>query len=556
MRGRGRGRGDGGTPAGPAAAGGGDGGTPAGPAGAAAAAGGGDGDTPAGPAAAGGGDGGTPAGPAAGDGGPDAGIRARDMDLWVEPVELDNGKYVYRLCPRPEDDQETPQDGPRRIHQIRLRITGVDPGCGAHLFHATVVGMGPLGCTRQPEVPPGRFVVKVSTDNHRTARGLRRQRRDLQQRQQRHHSALQTQQATLTGMPTNVRQPRVLTPQACAARSATGMGAMADVYACRAHRTGQLRVHIMTAREYDRVCQQLAFGESTAKGKWARRFERVLRSSKTKHLLRRAIANKAMPLVSVVGMGDAAAGHGSSVPRPHTAPVARILELLTSRYHNVYIMLIDEHRTSKTCSRCGDPANNLVTVGRRGTNHFLRRCKQCCLVKHACSHHPQRHAPSDMDTDSGSDSSSEGQHDDDEEEDEEDEEDEDEEDEEDEEDDDDDDDDDDEDWVPERATVQEGGDSAAEAEAEAGDTSAGTSKAIAGLIVQRDVNASRNICVKAICEIFPDGNISDLQKINKAMDRRTRKATRQKGQAQPDAAPAAAQPDSAAAPAVAQPDAD
>jgi hypothetical protein len=38
---------------------------------------------------------------------------------------------------------------------------GAPAATSIRFVHATVVGMGPLGCTRQPDVPPGRFVVKV-----------------------------------------------------------------------------------------------------------------------------------------------------------------------------------------------------------------------------------------------------------------------------------------------------------------------------------------------------------------------------------------------------------
>jgi hypothetical protein len=427
-------------------------------------------------------------------------------------------------------------------------------------------GAGQKGCTLGQ--PPG-TILRASSRDHLNGMGVNRDGQQRERRQRANAAGLAQETSTVhEQMATGGRHAGLLTPQGCAARSATCSGIIANVYSGRAQRTASLARHILTDKQYHRTCQKLAWGDATATGKWGRRFQAALQSvlhaegcfqaalraaqrtvqdgeplsellqpllNETDSLDERPLLHRqalfaARPKLCVVGMGAAAAGHGSTISRMYTAPVVALADFLWRCYRSTVVVVhVCEYRTSQTCSRSLDATHVLVGVRRSGAKHFLKMCKQCCYLEDACDHFWLRCADSegsggssgggsgdcgDGDDDGAvssgsgySDSSGSGYSDSDS----------------------------DDTWSP-RSTpmssedddvasgklLQDGGGSGAE-EAASDNSSAPDKVVICPLVVQRDVNASRNILKKLLCMILPRNVVvTDKSDIYAAMDRSTR----------------------------------
>jgi hypothetical protein len=141
------------------------------------------------------------------------------------------------------------------------------------------------------------------------------------------------------------------------------------VHGSHAARQWRLRRHCLQRREFHRLAQQFLYGAATVRGKWLSAQPRG------------PVVDK--PSLAVLGMGNASTGHNSPISGRQMAPVVSLCDFVRREYaagnSSVFLVMVDEWRTSKVCSRCWRPQLQQYRVGPRGAK------EQCWKLKH-CHH--------------------------------------------------------------------------------------------------------------------------------------------------------------------------
>jgi len=141
------------------------------------------------------------------------------------------------------------------------------------------------------------------------------------------------------------------------------------VYDSMQHRRWRLRVYQAREREWHRLAQQLAWGYTTARGKWSRGSPRTA----PRHTQR--------PEAVVIGWGSAS-WEGSALSRRMLGPSKSFNRFMRANYShfNVHILMVDEYCTSAVCTCCcrTDDKRGFSFSSRDGKKHFRPHKLQVC----------------------------------------------------------------------------------------------------------------------------------------------------------------------------------
>jgi hypothetical protein len=144
--------------------------------------------------------------------------------------------------------------------------------------------------------------------------------------------------------------------------------AAADVFSSKGERQWRFRRHMLQQRQTERVVQEMLFGGTAVNGRFNKQHAKVKR-----------------PKVVVFGVGNA--GHGwqgitpwqhSAISRRGTPPTRKLIDYIRRCYPEVCLIVVDEFRTSKVCSRCGQLSLEAYEVGPDNAPHKLRACHGSC----------------------------------------------------------------------------------------------------------------------------------------------------------------------------------
>jgi hypothetical protein len=221
---------------------------------------------------------------------------------------------------------------PVPIHDT-LRIVGIDPGSGTHLFTAVDALHGRSGSQSH-----GAHCIKVAANQYRSACGMTK------------HAAWYRGMLRRSGfaqLESQVHQVRGVANVAELALHASHKVCLLDrgkeLHGSFTARQWALRVHCLQRRQFHRMAQLFTRGVTTVRGKWLTEQPR-------------RIPDVAKPSMCVVGLGNASVGWNSPISRKHTAPVVSFYDFMQREYaardDHVWVVHVDEYRTSQVCSRC------------------------------------------------------------------------------------------------------------------------------------------------------------------------------------------------------------
>jgi hypothetical protein len=251
-----------------------------------------------------------------------------------------------------------------------MRIVGVAPGCGTHIFTAVDAFHGRSGS----HSPENEHCIKIASNHYRSACGFKQ------------HTAWLNGLLHRPGF--DRMQSKISQIKGCASASALQLHVLHMVglmeqgkalYGGLTARRWHLRVHCLQRKQFHRMAQLFVHGHTTVQGRWlSARPCTILPLPK--------------PSVSVVGLGNASAGWGSAISRKQAAPVVSFFDFMQREYaarkDNVFVMHVDEFKTSQVCSRCWRHAPpkgmKQARVGPAGAKSSCWKLKKCVSGQECC----------------------------------------------------------------------------------------------------------------------------------------------------------------------------
>jgi hypothetical protein len=242
---------------------------------------------------------------------------------------------------------------PQRPLSDIVRIEGTDPGA-THYFMGAGVGHGVRGDRKDGG---DGAIIKIHGAQYRNACGFTRAARWLERQVRKQGFGVALQELADTGSQYTSSLTLFLKYAKCAVKHLVKGKALYGGIKARRQR---LRKHPLKQKQMHYICQCLAFGGTGVKGRWLRSYDTAWRPVVAGGAQSRAD----IPPVAIVGLGNASAGWGSGISRKGSAPVAALASFFRREYGggkgpkgqagrcSMHLIIIDEHRSSKTCSRC------------------------------------------------------------------------------------------------------------------------------------------------------------------------------------------------------------
>lgn len=255
-----------------------------------------------------------------------------------------------------------------------LRIVGIDPGSGTHLFTAVDHLHG-----RSGSQSCGAHCIKFASNQYRSACGMTK------------HAAWHRGMLSRSGfaqLQSQVRRVRGVANVTELARHASDKVRLMEqgkaLYGSMPARRWTLRLHCLQRKQFHRMAQLFVYGITTVRGKWLAAQPR-------------RTAPVAKPSMCVVGLGNASVGWNSPISRKHTAPVVSFYDFMQREYAArddcVWVVHVDEHKTSQVCSRCWlhvkrgrQQGMKQMAVGpKHGDKSSCWKLKRCVSGQDCCS---------------------------------------------------------------------------------------------------------------------------------------------------------------------------